>query len=107
GGGGGLGWSGGGGAAGGGCSAVHPAVEEVGFQVLDRRHHQGAVEEIVVLFAGRLGDQQTAVAGRPVQKPAFVLALRIVLGADRVVGAQPAQFQGHPQMAIDLPPCLD
>ena len=58
--------------------------------ILDGWDDQGAVEKVVVLLARQLGDKHATVAGGAVQEPALVQTLRIVLGADRMVGAETA-----------------
>jgi hypothetical protein len=52
-------------------------LDELRARVLDGREHQGAVQEVVVLLARRVGDQHAAVAGGPVQGLALVLTLRL------------------------------
>ena len=52
-----------------------------------------------MLLARGLRDQQAAVAGGPVQEPAFVLVLGGVLGTDRVVRAEAPEVDRGLQVA--------
>src|SRR6266496_3570254 len=68
--------------------------EEGGVRVADCGNNESAIEEVVVLFAGGLGDEKTSVAGGAKQEAAHVLVVRVVLGADWIVGAELAAFEG-------------
>ena len=57
-------------------------------RVLDRWYDQSAIKEIVVLFAGSLGDEQAAMTGGAMQIPAFVNVGRFVLSANRIIRAE-------------------
>jgi len=67
--------------------------EERGVWKGERRDDEGAIEPIIALLAARLGDQKTAVASGAVQMHRVVLGARIVLGAYRVVRAQPGLIE--------------
>jgi hypothetical protein len=52
--------------------------EEFGSAVLDGRHHERAIKELIALLTGRLGHQNTSVARRPEKRGMVVLA-RLVM----------------------------
>jgi hypothetical protein len=54
-------------------------------QVINGRHDQRPVEEVVVLLARRFSDKQTAMTRSSVQKPALVFVLGAVLRANWVI----------------------
>jgi hypothetical protein len=54
-----------------------------------------------VLLAAGLGDEQAAVARRSVEEAAFVGVLGGMLGADRVVRAEPPQLEGRPEVVVE------
>ena len=58
-------------------SGVHS--EKLDAAVLDGGHNQRSVEIIVLLFTGRLGNQQAAVARGTVQESAFMQIVGLVL----------------------------
>jgi len=90
---------------GGRSSVARP--EELRPEPVDGRDDQGPIEEVVELLAGRLGDQQAAVAGGPVEEPTLVLVLRPMLGADRVVRAEAAEAERRWEVAADPATGLD
>ena len=80
------------------------SLEELAIEALHRGHHEGPVEIVVVLLAGRLGDEQAAVAGRPVERLVVVLD-GAVIGADGVARAEGAVFEvGTPGMPRQVSP---
>ena len=81
--------------------------EKLDSKVIDGPDDESAVEEIVLLLAGCLGDQQTAVAGGAMEEPPLVGVLRLMLGTDRIVGTQLAEYQGISDMPMDAAAHLD
>jgi hypothetical protein len=60
-----------------------------------------------MLFAGGFGDQHAAMAGGAMQKASFVLILRIMLGANWIVGAKATEFQCRSHVPVDVPSGLN
>jgi hypothetical protein len=56
--------------------------------------YERSVQEIVLLFATCLGDEQTPVTSSPEHKAPFVQALGTMLRTDWIVGTQDAELKG-------------
>ena len=78
--------------------------EELGSVRIHRKHHQGAIQKIVVLLVRRFRDQQAPVTGCPVQVSLFMGILRFVLGANGIIRTELAAFQCGFEEVLDLPP---
>src|SRR5262249_17737048 len=79
-----------------------PQLEKLGAQVINRRHDQGSVQEVILLLTGSLGDEQAAVACGAKKKSALMSIVGFVLGTDRVIGTQAAALQGFLQVMGNL-----
>src|SRR2546423_14192800 len=75
--------------------------EKLDAKIVDGGDNKRAVQEVVLLFAGSLSDQQTAVARCAMQKAMFMDACGFVLGTHRIIGAQLPEFQGLAHMLMD------
>src|SRR5713101_8292319 len=75
--------------------------EKLDTKIIDGGDNERTVQEVVLLFAGCLSDQQTAVACCAMKKAMFMGACRFVLGTDRIIGAQLPEFQCLAHMLMD------
>ena len=69
-------------------SVYSGAREEAGASALHRIDHEAAVEQVIALFAARLGDEHAAVAGGAMKWAITMCLVRRVVGANGVIGAQ-------------------
>lgn len=76
-------------------------VEQLDSKVFKSRHDKSAVEEIVVLLAGGLGNEQATVASSTLEKAPLVRVLRLVLGTNRIIRAKLAHLQGLVHVLVD------
>jgi hypothetical protein len=61
------------------------------------RHEQVAVEKQIAHLAARFGDKKTAVAGSAVGGAVAAAVIRLVVRADRIVGAYRGAIKRTPQ----------
>lgn len=56
-------------------------------------HHKCPIQKFVTTFAGSLCNQQTAMAGRPVQEAFFLHIVRLMLSANGVIWTKLPEFE--------------
>ena len=81
--------------------------EKLDPKIVDGRHHECAVQKLVVVLARRFRNQETTVAGCPMQKSPFMKVCRFVLCANGVVRAQLTHLQCIADVLVDSTPDLN
>ena len=76
-------------------------LEILAAEIVHRGDDERPVKKVVLLLACCLGNEQAAMASRTVQESVLVHAFWFVLGTNRIVGTQLAEFERVTDVFVD------
>ncbi len=82
-------------------------LEEFGPEIVHRWYDESPVQEVILLLARRLRNEQAAVTRGSMEETGLMLAGRLVLGAHGIVRAEPTDFQRCLKVPMNLATGLD